>query len=489
MKRFFAITSLIAAVMLSGYKTNALEVVYPKDNSVRIDAASTFFVGNIAPGASLQINNKPVKIWDNGAFVEVVTLNDGENVFVLESQKDNEVKSKTYTIKKMVNSNDGTEESRFEGFDENSFIYAVVVADSTPLRETPDINGRRLAHLGKDTTLIINGKKGKYYRVMLEPDRFGWVDESKIFNQSVIKAPIPAKISDVSLDSDKNYEYIKTAIDIKVPFIVKELHDENGLEVDIFGVGNNVCDNKIFKPLDSIKNLAIATTETTKVSKYFIELNHKNWGYDVFYDENNLVIKIRKAPKIDAAQPLKNITIAIDAGHGGKDNGSIGPTGVKEKELTLDMSMKLKKLLEESGAMVVMTRVDDSDIPLFERPQLAKASDALILVSLHANALPDGANPYEKHGTSVFYYNDESKDLALTIKNTLINDLGTKDDGLVKRSFVLTRPTMPLSVLIETAYMIHPSEYTLLLDEKFRDKAVTSIKNALENYLKNVENK
>ncbi len=483
MKRFLLIASLFIIFILVSESVNALEVVYPKTDNVEIAAASTFFIGSTEPDATLMINDKPVKVWDNGAFVEVVTLNDGENTFVLESKKDNTVKSKTYTIKKDCKPANISVEKELEGFDEDSYIYAVVLADGTPLRALPDINAGRLTHLSKDTSLIINGKKGNYYRVLLEPDKYGWIDESKVFSQSVVKAPIPATISDVELSSDKNYEYIKISVDLKVPFIVKELGDENGLEVDLFNIGSNACDNEIFKSMDSVKNIAIATTQTTKVSKYFIELKHKNWGYDVYYEDNKLVIKIRKAPKIDLEQPLKGITIAIDAGHGGDDVGSIGPTGVKEKELTLDMSMRLKSMLEDAGAKVVTTRDEDVSVPLYDRPQIAKDSDALILLSIHANALPDGANPYEKHGTSVFYYNEEAKKLAETIKDTLVSELGTRDDGLRNRSFVITRTTMPLSVLIEVAYMIHPSEYTLLLDEKFRDKAMSAVKNALESYI------
>lgn len=483
MKSFLKIGALMLGLTIWGIETRALEIVYPKNPHLNIAAGSTFFVGNTEPDSDLTINSKPVKVWENGSFVEVVTLNDGENLFVLESKKGESVESKTYSIIKAAKNQNTQEQTLLECFPENQYLYAIVLSDNTPLRETPDDNGFRITHLGKDVELIINAKQGMYFRVVLEPGKYAWVESSKVLNHSNINEPISAKISDVSLSSDKNYEYIKTTIDVKVPYKIKEFNSENGLEIEVYGVGSNIADNKIFKPQNTVKNLAIATTQTTKVSKYFIELNHKIWGYDAYYDGNNLVVKIRKAPKIDAIRPLKNITIAIDAGHGGADSGSIGPTGVKEKELNLDMAIRLKKALEGSGANVVMTRSDDTNVPLYERPEIAKKADALIMVSLHANALPDGADPYKKHGTSVFYYNKESQELASVLKNTLTRELGTKDDGLCNRSFVLTRPTMPLSVLVEVAYMIHPTEYTLMLDENFRQKAAEAVKNALAEYI------
>ena len=102
--------------------------------------------------------------------------------------------------------------------------------------------------------------------------------ESKVINHSLINEKLHATVCDVVLSEDKNYEYIKSSLDIKAPFSVKEV--EGGLELEIFGVKNNAADSKIFKPMTAIKNLAIATAQTGEISKYFIELNQKLWGYD-----------------------------------------------------------------------------------------------------------------------------------------------------------------------------------------------------------------
>ena len=114
---------------------------------------------------------------------------------------------------------------------------------------------------------------------------------------------------------------------------------------------------------------------------------------------------------------------------------------------------------------------------------MAKEQNPVFLISLHANALPDGGNPELKHGTSVFYYYPQAKKFAETMQSCMLKKMGTKNDGIYKRSFVLTRNSSSLSLLIEMAYMVHPKEYTLLLNDNFRQVIAESIKDGLEQYL------
>lgn len=85
MKNLSKLIFSAAAMVITGVQCEALEVVYPKNPTVSVNASSTFFVGSTTAGSTLTINSKPVKVWENGSFVEVVTLHDGENDFVLES--------------------------------------------------------------------------------------------------------------------------------------------------------------------------------------------------------------------------------------------------------------------------------------------------------------------------------------------------------------------------------------------------------------------
>lgn len=472
-----------ATIAMNVQNAHALQIVYPKTQNSQINAASTFFIGNTKPNSTLTINDKVVKVWENGSFVEVVPLVEGENTIKIESKIENECDTVTYIIQKIKKSNIITPEPQTEDFPENEFIYSTIVKDNTPLRADPNDDAKRLTHLNHNTILMLNGKKGEYYRVSLSPAQNAWVKAENVVNYSTISGKLMASVSNVNTTDDKLYDYIKTTLSFPVPYKVTET--DNGLMLEIYNIKESASDSKKLKTSNNIKTLAINTVLTDNISTYFIETNKKLWGYNAYYEDNVLVLKIRKAPDIDCTKPLNGITIALDAGHGGNDAGAIGPTGVKEKEINLDIAKKLKTTLENAGANVVMTRTEDVSTDLYDRVKTAQKSDALMMISLHANALADGADPYVKHGTSTYFYNKESIELAKTLRNQLIQDLGTKDDGVCCQSFVLTRPTTPLSVLVEVAYMIHPTEYSMLLDEKFRQNAADSITKAIETYILN----
>jgi len=109
---------------------------------------------------------------------------------------------------------------------------------------------------------------------------------------------------------------------------------------------------------------------------------------------------------------LKIGRIVIDPGHGGHDTGTIGPTGLREKDVVLDVGLRLKKLLErKAGCEVVMTRNDDTFIPLEERTAIANAKAADLFVSIHANASSDRS----ARGVETYYLNFTSSPESLQV--------------------------------------------------------------------------
>lgn len=473
---------LLSFIIISGSIANAIEIVYPKQNPAKINAASTFFIGNTKPKSILSINEIPVKIWDDGSFVQVVPLKEGENIFNIKSELDGIKEKTSFTIQKATAQATTEETSEFEAFKPEEYLYSTAIKDDIPLRLAPDDNAPRISHLTKGTVLILEGKKGKYYKVNVGNASSVWVGMENVVVCANIQDRILASVCDVKIEDDKNFSYLKLNLNIPVAYKVTE--SENNLELNIYGLKYSKELVDAINCQQVFESIKIKQTENNNIVLE-IPSAKKLWGYDCYYENNQLIFKKRKTPTINQAKPLENITIAIDAGHGGGDSGAIGPTCEKEKNINLDIAKKLEVELKNAGANVIMTRIDDTNTDLYERVKIAKTNNALISISVHANALPDGANPMIKHGTATFYYYPEAKDLAQTLKTQLITDLQTKDDGCSKGSFVLTRATAPLSVLIEVAYMIHPQEYQLLLDDTFRQSAAASIRKGLETYLIN----
>src|SRR3954449_639655 len=152
------------------------------------------------------------------------------------------------------------------------------------------------------------------------------------------------------------------------------------------------------------------------------------WGYRTRWSRNDLVLEIRRPPRIARGDPLRGRTIAVDPGH--PPLGATGPTGLREADANLAVAARLRKLLERAGAQVIMTRTADTAVDLWSRVTVADTSGAELLVSIHNNALPDGVNPFTNNGTTVFYNQPRSLPLAAEIQRALVRRLRLPDLGI-----------------------------------------------------------
>ena len=362
----------------------------------------------------------------------------------------------------------------------NQIVVGVVKTDNAPVRVVP--GGDRLTPLPKDVKISIVAASAGYYKFKLSDSISAWIKASDVGLLSGLAQEPYAEVYDVQTYEDADNSYIKIPMSEKLPLSVQEVN--NALVVDIFGAKLK----SVLTPSVSgfLKEVQVSQTPDNALNVRAVVNASQVWGYSYCYCGNDLIIKLRKKPDFDCENPLKGQIIAIDPGHGGSETGAVGPTGVPEKTINLAISMFLKEELEKDGAKVVMTRTNDDENPgLYERSEIARKNNALILISVHNNALPDGQDPYKTHGTSVYYYQPHSYLLAKSIDAALVNDLGLKDLGALHGSLALTRPTEPISVLAEVAFMIHPDEYAKLLTPEFQKSSAISIKRGLVEFLKN----
>ena len=197
--------------------------------------------------------------------------------------------------------------------------------------------------------------------------------------------------------------------------------------------------------------------------------NDSTVGIDLFY-------------KSDRSLGLRGKSIVIDPGHGGSSDGSIGPRGNKEKDVVLRWSEILERELKSKGAEVIRTRTGDESLGLHDRVVDARAANPDVFLSLHGNALPDGENPFVRHGCGTYYYQTLSRPLAESIQTAILKKTGLHDDGIFDANFAVIRPTEFPAVLIEAAYMMHPDEEAKLIDEKFLLDLSRGVANGLLDY-------
>ena len=220
---------------------------------------------------------------------------------------------------------------------------------------------------------------------------------------------------------------------------------------------------------------------------------------------------------------LKIGRIVIDPGHGGHDSGTIGPGGIEEKQVVLDVALRLGKLLRQRlGADVIFTRDDDTFIPLETRTAIANKAQADLFLSIHANSSPDPS----ARGVETYYLNfttspdalevaarenavsdesihelsdlvkkitlkdkiDESREFAADVQRSLYTDLeegnpGLRDRGIKKAPFVvLIGANMP-SILAEISFLTNSDDARELQQPAYRQRIAESLYSGVSRYI------
>ncbi len=456
---FFLLVSSLSALA-------DIDVVYPSSPVVTINAPSAFIFGNTDSFSKFYINDKPETLWNYNFFVKVIPLDYGENKVVLKSIHEGKTEEKTYIIKRNKSaSSSGSKPNEYKPRNSTEYWYVNTIKDNATVRQKATIHSNRIIDLPQDTILYLSGKKGDYYKIEFKGETEFWIHKTNISSIASVSKKILPKLKKITQYEDKQYKYINFYLSYPTMYTIKQ--KDNSVEITIYGVETND------KEGNKQPNL-----------KYIVKHSEKILGYDCQYKGNTLVFRSTKIPKIkDKNYPLKGLNIFVDAGHGGVEKGAVGPTRVNEKDINLDIANNLISVLKSEGANVTYSRNTDIKVGLTERVKKAKENNALISISIHNNSLPNGKDPYIQHGTEVHYYNENAKELASIIQTNLVKDLNLKDSGIHKSSFVLTRSTDPVSVLIEAAYIINPEEYILLQNPNFRKKIAQSVNKSIKEYI------
>ena len=169
-------------------------------------------------------------------------------------------------------------------------------------------------------------------------------------------------------------------------------------------------------------------------------------------------------------------TIVIDAGHGGFDRGGVPGQRISEKDKTLDVALRLQRILQASGYRVIMTRDSDVFVTLGGRVSIANAHPGATFVSIHFNcASRAGAN-----GIETYYYRSDSANLAQSIHRNVLSSAPTENRGIRRRGFYVLRKTSIPSVLVECGFLTNPTEGSLALTASYRQKLAEQIARGIQ---------
>ncbi len=202
---------------------------------------------------------------------------------------------------------------------------------------------------------------------------------------------------------------------------------------------------------------------------------------------------------------LRSKIVVIDPGHGGAEPGSVNQSlSILEKDINLDVSLRLQKLLEENGFKVVLTRYNDRLVPLEDRSQIANRSNAGLFVSIHFNAAlnkeASGIETYLLTPQNSASSNDDAVgsnepsylgnqsdllnfELGYRVQSRLIADLQRVDRGIKKARFKVLKDLECPGLLIECGFLSHGKEAPLINTPVYRQKLAESMSHSLTSIL------
>ena len=175
-------------------------------------------------------------------------------------------------------------------------------------------------------------------------------------------------------------------------------------------------------------------------------------------------------------QPKPQYTIVIDAGHGGRDGGAVGSSGVTESELNLEFSLKLKEICEDYGFKVVLTRKDMNGLysifahnkkksEMKKRQEIIEKAKPDVVVSIHMNSFSSSSS-----GAQCFYANgnESGQALATSVQQALSTEIEHTGSTAKVGDFYVLNCTDYASVLVECGFLSNPEEEQKLCDEEYQ---------------------
>ena len=344
-------------------------------------------------------------------------------------------------------------------------------------RATPDGVYKWMLHPG--TVAEVTGRVGSSTRIRLDTQLEVWVANSDV-TLLPSGTPIPRRVTG-GFRVAPSAEWVDVSIPIgdRVPHLVES--DGNRLLLTLYGAQADPEISPILGNDTLVRRFQWEQVTSDRVRIEFV-LSQPVFGWLSLWDEGRraFVLRIRRAPVVDARQPLRGLTIAVDPGH--PPAGATGPTGLYEGDAVFPVAQLVVRLLQARGANAFSTRSSLSALGLPDRGVAARRANAHAFVSLHLNALPDGVNPFIANGTSTLFYHSASEPFARVMQRALMARFGLRDLGVHYQDLAVARPTWYPSVLTEGLFLMIPEQEAAMRDAGFQRKYAEAIVDGLVTY-------
>lgn len=479
-----------------GEEAIRLNVVVPGSDTTAVSLSRHRIAANTDPENRAFIDGREVAVYSSGAFVGLVDVPPGRYTARLRVETpDGQSRTRELVFvrpdpdtlpdapaERDVDAEDTNTDDRFPAVAEIHSRRAFLNSGSG----TDRLGGARLGFLERGVRLEVVGQYGSFYRVRLSDNMEAYLP-ARFAELLPDGTPPPRSLTgSATVTGTDQFDMVTLSLGQRLPYIARMRTHPHVIEIDIFGADSNT---NWITHRESAKGIRSVSWDQIGTHHYrlYIHLEYDvHWGYHVGYGVgSSLRIQVQRPPVLlSASQPLEGTVIAVDAGHGGRSRGALGATGAQEKDIVLDISKKVRDRLGQAGARVFMTRDRDVDISMTDRSEMLIASDARLLVSIHANSIGSATNPDAIYGTSSYYRHDVFQPLAQLVHNRML-ELPLSDFGLIGSfNFSLNALTHIPNVLVETAFVSHPVDEMKLLDPDFQDRMAEKIVEGLSDYFR-----
>jgi len=253
----------------------------------------------------------------------------------------------------------------------------------------------------------------------------------------------------------------------------KKATNLNPLTWRMVGLDPNRWRIKLFTPKYSFKKIGEGLVEKRKGK--------------IKSNQNPPYIKKRTYDYLKLPNVKQNkFTVVIDPGHGGNDPGAIGIGGIRETDVVLEVSKKVKKLLSEKGVKVKLTRKNEVDLELPSRVSMANKTDANIFVSIHANA--SRGKRRDINGLETFYFRGwRGRLLAQRIQKQILRvSPGSPDRGVKQGRYYVIKNTRMPAVLVEIGFLTGRLDARRLEKNTHRNRIAHAIAKGILEYLNKI---
>ncbi|WP_285765503.1 SH3 domain-containing protein [Peribacillus sp. SI8-4] len=327
---------------------------------------------------------------------------------------------------------------------------ARVTASNLHVRKDASLNAKVIGSVNKDETYTVLQTKGRMTQIQLSNSEKGWV-VSWYLEKERVEEPKKKK-----LDIKGN----KIAI-IHDGTILRSSADGNS------GIVRQAREGETF-PVIGMEgdwySIKLKDGKTAYVA-----------GWIVTLEGNSEQIQRPGVEKY-----LKDKTIVIDPGHGGRDSGTIGVGGTLEKNLTIRTAELLRDKLQAAGAKVILTRTGNTYVPLSSRVGTSHIHEADAFISLHYDSTMDQITS----GITTYYYHDYQQGLASALAHSFSSSMQVNNRGSRYGNYHVIRENKRVATLIELGYLSNPVEELTITSKEYQEGITSAIYNGLARYFK-----